>query len=145
MWASVLWPRMIKSWMGFLNNVIMLKMTSGIPMKMLGGRIPWGWGAGPMGDAWAPECIAQALHVGVLACAWTSTDGEEGRDRQILGAHWPASLAKLLNSRFSERPCLTPKVGGDTGRHPVSTSFISMHVHTHAHDPPNAHTRLIHM
>lgn len=51
---------------------------------------------------------------------------------QILGALWPASLAKLMNSRSSERPCLKHKVEGEIGRHPVSISFfICMCIHMH--------------
>lgn len=40
----------------------------------------------------------------------------EHRDRQIAGVHWPASLVKLMNSRYSGKLCFK-KLGGELWWH----------------------------
>lgn len=53
-----------------------------------------------------------------------------GRDKRIPGTYWPASLAKLASSRFSEKPCLKTTVGSDWGRRLL---LHSVHTCTGAH------------
>lgn len=71
------------------------------------------------------------------------------QDRWTLGAHWPASLAQMVTSMFSERPCLMEirlRVGEeDTNRtallthmficaceHSLTCMCVYAHKHTHS-------------
>lgn len=55
-----------------------------------------------------------------------------GALRQVPGSCWLASLAKMISSRFSERPCLTQKT--KKGREPWSKSLPSISsLHKHAY------------
>lgn len=62
-----------------------------------------------------------------------------GPDLQVLRAHWPASLAKLINVRFSEtclRKCRWRVMRGDTHRH------MCRH-HTHRENVPSTINKYI--
>lgn len=58
----------------------------------------------------------------------------ENGDRQILGTHWPACLAKLVTSMFSEEPHLKNEVGIEEIIRYLSTSDFCTHVHTCIHN-----------
>lgn len=49
-----------------------------------------------------------------------------GKDRKVLGDHWPASLAESMSSRGSDRLCLK-----DGEQHPTLTSGCHMYELTH--------------
>lgn len=47
-------------------------------------------------------------------------------------AHWPASLAKIVNSRFKERLFQKVRQRSSWGRHPAYSSSLCMHLHRQA-------------
>lgn len=68
----------------------------------------------------------------------TITSAWEGREGQILGAHWPASLVNWWASGSAERPCLK-KSGGEWPRrilevHLWPCAWTDMCACTHAHN-----------
>lgn len=57
-----------------------------------------------------------------------------GEQRQAnLWAHWLDSLAELINSKFSRRPCVKNKVKKNQGKYPVLASDLHMHTLIPAH------------
>ena len=72
--------------------------------------------------------------------------GLDGRDSWISGVPEACQLSRLINSKFSERPCLKNDVGNDGGHwfptvrlhstckdiH-VHSTYVCMHLHEHTH------------
>lgn len=69
-------------------------------------------------QAWRPE-FGSLIHVkrklDMCLCN-PSTGGRRERRRQILGTFWPASLAKMVSSRISERALHKEMMRKETGR-----------------------------
>lgn len=57
----------------------------------------------------AGEKVQSACRINVNT--WAAPAGCWGRDKWNPGAHHPASLAELMSSRFSDRPCLNKHSG----------------------------------
>lgn len=57
-----------------------------------------------------------------------------GEQRQAnLWVHWLDSLAELINSKFSRRPCVKNKVKRNQGKYPLLASGLHMHTLIPAH------------
>lgn len=79
---------------------------NGSELRRLGGR-DGSVDKVPVMQAQGPEFRTSTFNVKIHVWQFMSVTPALGyRDRQILEAHWPANLTKIVNSRLGERSCL---------------------------------------
>lgn len=105
-------------------------------------------------------CSAKDSQNNSLLCVWRQVSTVEWRQHGLVikwssmlqsqhwawaktgvpGVHWPARLAKLLSSRFSERPCIKTEWRRDQARH--SRLTFDVYIYRCAHQREHTHTHL---